>query len=221
MRPTTQFHAPMQAQQELHEQPHCVPLRRKDQVQNMRPMMRQQIPLHPQAQGALQTSPFGMRPDLSQQPTRQTITRTAKPVSGSARYQSRELYQRGQPDGETVRSEVPGAGQQERLPGRGKLPEKHASRAGKVDYIHICDDYPPIVLKALEKAALTSPPSSSSSFSTSSSSGSSNASGTTEEIARTSIGCATPACVTNSPIQFPRHCYAATGARIPRGRTGQ
>jgi hypothetical protein len=95
-------------------------------------------------------------------------------------------------------------GSQRRTPlAKPKSPVKHARRE-KVDFIHICDEYPPIVLEALRKAAPSSPSSSSAS--------SSDTSGTTQEVPRASIPRATPGFADTLPFKFPQYPHAATRA---------
>lgn len=196
---------PIQAYHEPRGQPYHPSLKRKDWLQNMQPMMQQQIPTHWQAQGALRASPSVVYPEMPQQLSRQMIPGKSKFDQDLPRYQPQGMSQYRQPCEESVSSEASGACEQKNLSMRGQSSVEHASRTRRVDYVHICDEYPPIVLEALKKVTPASP--------TASSSSSSNGSGTTQEIPRTSIGCATPDYVTNSPTQFPRYCRFAAGAR--------
>ncbi|USP77614.1 hypothetical protein yc1106_04888 [Curvularia clavata] len=180
----------------------------KSRVQNMQPMMQQQIPMYWQAQDALHASSSVMHPEIPQQTSRQIAPRTSKPDHGLPGYQPQGLSQYHKPHEESVGPEASGAREQN-FSVTGQSPMEHMSGARRVDYIHICDEYPPIVLEALNKVAPASPTASSSTLSSSSS----NGSGTTQEIPRTSIGYATPDYVTSSSIQFPRYCRFATDAR--------
>ena len=79
---------------------------------------------------------------------------------------------------------------------------KRASHVNEVDYIHICDEYPPIVLEAMKKAA--PPPSSVSSSSSASSD-------TTQEVPRVSIPRARPRFA--DPVSFEIPEYPQLGGR--------
>ena len=101
-------------------------------------------------------------------------------------------------------SDIPKASQPRTPPVKPKSAARRARRVERVDFIHICDEYPPIVLEALKKAAPQS--------SSSSSSSSSDTSGTTQEVPRVSIPRATPGFADTLPFEFPQYPHTATRA---------
>jgi hypothetical protein len=95
---------------------------------------------------------------------------------------------------------------------------KGAPKVRQTDYVHVVDEYPPIVQERIKKNA---PPSSSSS----SSSSSSTSTEPPEEVHRTSIPQAASRFVNPTPFQFPSYPYPATRAweaptSYPRQWTG-
>ncbi|KAF2126243.1 hypothetical protein P153DRAFT_399696 [Dothidotthia symphoricarpi CBS 119687] len=78
-------------------------------------------------------------------------------------------------------------------------------RRFETDFIHICDEYPPIILEKLKKAA---PPLQSSSSSSSSSSDDA----TTQEIPRRYIPHSAPRFADPPPFQFPQYPHSSTRA---------
>lgn len=173
-RPTVQLCAPVQVQQQPYT-PRYYPLLWQDQTQNIQSVMRHQTSMHWQAQGTPQVPTYATQTTIPQQPNPQMTMEISEPFQGPSRYQPHMLSQ-----------------PQKCLSAKARSPEKYARKARKVDYIHICDEYPPFVLEALNKAAPSSPPTSSSS---SSSSSLSDGSGTTQEVPRATIPCATAACI--------------------------
>ncbi|KAH9866649.1 hypothetical protein J1614_008342 [Plenodomus biglobosus] len=83
--------------------------------------------------------------------------------------------------------------------------------ADEVDYIHICDELPSIVLKNLKKSATES-------STTSSSSSSSGGSDTTQEVPRVSIPRAGPPAAEGLPSQYPQYSYASARTYAPTTR---
>jgi hypothetical protein len=146
-----------------------------------------QVPMPWQVPGAPQMSPLAMGMPQPPLPHYQP------------QYQSRDPPQYQQPYAKTMTSDAPKTSRQKSLPVKPKSPAKRARRVQQTDYIHICDEYPPFVLKGLKKAA---PPSSSSSSS-------SNSSDTTLEVPRTFIPRPTPKFADASPFQFSQ--YPQTG----------
>ncbi len=116
---------------------------------------------------AAQVPTYAMPVTMPPQPLPQVAPAIPEPA-----YQERQ-----QPYSEIV-SDVYQESQPDRPAQKPKPVLKPARRVNEVDYIHICDDYPPMVLEAMQKSAPEPPPSSSSS---------SDVSGTTEEIPRDSI----------------------------------
>jgi hypothetical protein len=84
-----------------------------------------------------------------------------------------------------------------------KSSTRGAPKVRQTDYVHIVDEYPPIVQERIKKNA---PPSSSSS----SSSSSSTSTEPPEEVYRTSIPQAAPRFVNPTRFQFPSYPYQAT-----------
>ncbi|CAO2651577.1 Nn.00g041470.m01.CDS01 [Neocucurbitaria sp. VM-36] len=97
-------------------------------------------------------------------------------------------------------SDTPKASQSEKPPATPKSPLRQRPTVNKVDYIHVCDEYPPIVTEALKKAEepLTSSPSSSS-----------DTSATTQEVPRASIPRGTRRFADKQPLQFPQYSHIA------------
>jgi hypothetical protein len=152
-----------------------------------------------------QMPPFGIPTAGQQQPFQQMTAMVAEPLQYPPQYQPRDRPYHQQPYTEMMSSDVPKVHQRRTPPVKPKSPAKRARRLEKVDFIHICDEYPPIVLEALKKVA----PSSSSS---SSSSCSSDSSGATQEVPRVSIPRATPGFADTFPFEFPHPPYIAKRA---------
>ncbi|KAF2852642.1 hypothetical protein T440DRAFT_526237 [Plenodomus tracheiphilus IPT5] len=91
-----------------------------------------------------------------------------------------------------------------------KLPPQRKRNRGpaKVDYIHICDELPSIVLKSLKKSTIAT-------STTSSSSDSSGDSSTTQEVPRVSIPRAAPKATDTLPFQYPEYAYNPARPHIP------
>ncbi|KAG9189648.1 hypothetical protein G6011_06516 [Alternaria panax] len=171
------------------------------------PQMQQQLPMSWQAQGVAHMLPFAVSTALPQQAFPEMAVRMPEPLQYPSLYPPQSLP-RGQQYRksytETTGSDVP-KGSPRRTPlAKPKSPAKRARRVEKVDFIHICDEYPPIVLERLKNAA---PPSSSSS-----SSSSSDTSGTTQEVPRASIPRATAGFADTTPFEFPQCPHTATRA---------
>jgi hypothetical protein len=170
--------------------------------------MQQHIPMPWQAQGAAQTPPFAIPTAVPQHPFPQMAARMPEPLQYSPQYptqyqpRGRSHYQ--QPYTETISSDTPKANRRRTPPVKPRSPAKRVHRAEKVDFIHMCDEYPPIVLEALKKATPRS--------SSSSSSSSSDTSGTTLEVPRESIPRATPGFAGTVPFEFPQYPHTATRA---------
>ena len=186
MRPITQLDAP----QQLYRPSYYPVLGRQDQTQGTNLMM----------YGMAQVAPIAMSVAISQQSFPPMTTGIPEPVQYQSQYQARDRTQHRQAYPETASVHLPKTGQNKSPSVKHKLSKK-ARAVVKVDYIHICDEYPPIVQEALNKAA--PPPSSSSSSSASSCS--SETSGTTQEVRRASIPGATPAFTSMPPFQFPQY----------------
>ena len=165
----------------------------------------QQMPVPWQNQVAAQMPPFVMPTGVPQQPFQRMAATMPEPLQYPPQYQPRDRYPHRQPYVETISTDVPRTNHRRTPPVKPKSPTKRARRPEKVDFIHICDKYPPIVLEALKKAA---PPSSSSS----SSSCSSDSSGATQEVPRKSIPRATPGFADTLPFEYPPYPYSATRA---------
>ena len=149
---------------------------------------------------AAQAVPFAMpaaSPQQPQQPQPQTATAMPEPAYYPQQYQH--------PHAETCWDGLR-ANQPERRHQRSKPSPESARRVNEVDYIHICDEYPPIVLEALERS-VPAPSSSSSS--------SSDVSGTTQEVPRASTPRATTRSANTQPIPYPQYPQLATPAWIP------
>jgi hypothetical protein len=165
------------------------------------PQIQQQIPMPWQAQGVAHMPPFAMPTAVPQQPFPQMAARMPKPLQYRPQYQTREQPHFRQPYTGTINSDVPKANQRRTPPTKSKSPGRRARRVEKVDFIHICDEYPPIVLEALKKATPQS--------SSSSSSSSSAASSTTQEVPRVPIPQAAPGFADTLPFEFPRYPHTA------------
>ncbi|KAF1847464.1 uncharacterized protein K460DRAFT_58686 [Cucurbitaria berberidis CBS 394.84] len=144
--------------------------------------------LHQQVRG----QPFAMPVAVPQQPF------SPKPTAMPESTQFQRQYQ--QPCTETCSDTVKDS-HSEKPPARPKPPPRYRCSVNEVDYIHICDEYPQIVLEALNKAE--APPSSSSSSATSS---------TTQEVPRPSIPRAAPRAADNAVFEFPQYPHLATRA---------
>ncbi|PZC92988.1 hypothetical protein A1F95_07611 [Pyrenophora tritici-repentis] len=161
-------------------------------------------PMPWQIQGVAQMVPLAMPMAMPQQPYPQIATRMPEPAQHQPPYQALDRPQHRQAYPETTISHVPKAG-------RHKNPEVKQRGAKKVrpveqvDYIHICDEYPPIVQEALKKTAPRP-------CSSSSSSCSSEKSDSTQEVPRASIPRATPAFTSIPPFQFPQYPQMSTRA---------
>ena len=90
--------------------------------------------------------------------------------------------------------------QPEKPPATPKSPLRHRPIVNEVDYIHVCDEYPPIVIEALKKAEEPF---------MSSSSSSSDTSATTQEVPRASIPRGTRRFADKPPLQFPQYSHIA------------
>ncbi|EOA83472.1 uncharacterized protein SETTUDRAFT_180608 [Exserohilum turcica Et28A] len=176
-----QLSAPLQPQQLPYGQSYHPPLGWPDQARNMQP------------QGAHPAVPFAMQSAIPQPPLPQIAINMAGPVQYPPRYQPQRGSLDWQPYHEPGGSGAAIANQHKSSSAKASSAAKQARRAEKVDYIHICDEYPPMVLEALRKAAPRSPTSSSSPSS-------SDVSGTTQEVPRTSVPCATPNLAKNSRL---------------------
>ena len=157
--------------------------------------------------GMAQVAPIAMSTAIPQQSIPQMTTRMQEPAQYQSQYQARDRMQHRQACPKTASSHMSKTSRDTSPMVKHKLPKK-ARAVEKVDYIHICNEYPPIVQEALKTAA--TPPSSSSS--SSSSSCSSERSGTTQEIHRASIPRATPAFTSMPPFQFPQYPQMTTRA---------
>jgi len=174
------------------------------------PGITQRMPVSWQSQVAAQMPPFSMPTSAPQQPFQQMAATMPEPIQYPPQYQPRDRHQHRQPYAETMSTDVPKTNHHRTPPVKPKSPAKRARRHEKVDFIDICDEYPPIVLEGLKKEALkkAAPPSSSSS----SSSCSSDPSGATQEVPRESIPRATPGFADTLPFEYPPHPYSATRA---------
>jgi len=173
------------------------------------PGITQRMPVSWQNQVAAQMPSFAMPTGVPQQPFQQTAATMPEPIQYPPQYQPRDRYPHRQPYAETMSTDVPKTNHRRTPPVKPKSPAKRPRRHEKVDFIHICDEYPPIVLEALKEAApkKAAPPSSSSS-----SSCSSDPSGATQEVPRESIPRATPGFADTLPFEYPPHPYSATRA---------
>lgn len=154
------------------------------------PMLYPQIP----GQGGAHMPPFAMPAAVPLQSFSPKATAMPEPAHYQHQYQ--------QPYAETC-SDALKEGQPEKPPARRKPPRKRRPTVDEVDYIHICDEYPPMVLDALNKAEERPP---------SSSSGSSDTSDTTQEVPRASIPQGIPHVSDHAPFQFPQYPTLATRA---------
>jgi hypothetical protein len=209
--PMMQMNVPIQPYQQPYGQsfgqPYYPPIGWQDPAQGAGQMLYPQPPMQPQmpspwqAQGAAQMSPFTMPAVMPRQPLPQMPTRMPEPVQYQPRHHARDRPQYRHAHTE-MRSDTTKTSQQSSLPVKKKYPTKRARKVEEVDYIHICDEYPPIVLDTLGKEAPLSP---------SSSSSSSESSGTTQEVPRASIPTAKPG-FADLPFQFPQYPHLATRA---------
>ncbi|KAF1938092.1 hypothetical protein EJ02DRAFT_514778 [Clathrospora elynae] len=204
-RPTIQINPPMQ--NPLYGQPYYPVIGWQEYPQQM---MHPQMSMPWQSQGAPQISPYAMPATVPQQPLPQMAAAIPEPARYPPQYR--------QPYGE-IYSEAPKSNQPRSSPARPKSPRKRGRRVNKVDFFHICDEYPPFIREALKKEAPSS----------SISSSSSSVSGTTQEVPRDSIPQATPGFADTLPFQFPQYPHQASRAynaptSFPRqwmgGRTG-
>ncbi|CAN9292496.1 unnamed protein product [Alternaria alternata] len=159
--------------------------------------IQQQIPVPWQTQGVAHMPPFAMPTAVPQQLFPQMTARMPEPQHPTQyppQCQPREQPNYRQTYTETMSSDIPKASQPRTPPVKPKSAARRARRVERVDFIHICDEYPPIVLEALKKAAPQS--------SSSSSSSSSDTSGTTQEVPRVSIPRATPGFADTLPFEF-------------------
>lgn len=147
-------------------------------------------------QGAAQAS----RPTMPAAALQQPFTQKAPAMNEPSHYQRQ--YQH--PHGET-RSDTRQGSQREKPSATSKSAQRQRATPKQVDYIHICDEYPPIILEALKKneGPYSSPCSSSSSSS-------SDTSATTQEVPRASIPRSTPRFANKLPFQFPQYSHLAT-----------
>lgn len=169
--------------------------------------IQQQIPVPWQTQGVAHMPPFAMPTAVPQQLFPQMTARMPEPQHPTQyppQCQPREQPNYRQTYTETMSSDIPKASQPRTPPVKPKSAARRARRVERVDFIHICDEYPPIVLEALKKAAPQS--------SSSSSSSSSDTSGTTQEVPRVSISRATPGFADTLPFEFPQYPHTATRA---------
>jgi hypothetical protein len=158
--------------------------------------------MYPQAN--LHTSPFMMP---QQQTPRMAMPVPESMVSSRSTHHKRERKEYA----ERPLERQPKAAQTKPKPAA-----RGAPKVRQTDYVHIVDEYPPIVQERIKKNA---PPSSSSSSSSSSSTE------PPEEVHRTSIPQAAPRFVNPTPFQFPSYPYPATRAweapiSYPRQWTG-
>ncbi|KAF1831460.1 hypothetical protein BDW02DRAFT_54997 [Decorospora gaudefroyi] len=179
--------------------------------------LQSQVPMPWPAQGAAGMSPFVMPMVAPQQPLPQMTAQIPEPVQYPPQYQARPQPQYQKPYAETMTSDAPKASQRDSSSFKARPPAKRMRPVEQVNYIHICDEYPPFVQEALKKAAPPSPSSSSSS--------SSDSSGTTQEVPRASIPRAKPGFADTLPFQFPQYPQMATRAwnaprSYPRQWTG-
>ena len=203
-RPMMPFYAPLQAQETYGRQ--CYPsLGWEEQAQNLQPMMQQQVPMPWRAQGAVQMPPLAMPATVPPQPLHHAKTQMPGYAQHPPQHLPRGKAQSRRPYAETSHSDAPKADQQEGSCIEAESPTKRERRVDRVDYIHICDEYPPIVLEALKKAAPPSP-------SSSTSSSSSDTTTSTQEVPRTTIPRATPGFAETLPFQFPQYPHVATRA---------
>jgi hypothetical protein len=137
---------------------------------------------HPYTQDGRLTSPFTM---LAARPVLSSMPRAPN-------------YQKPPRKAYTVRSQL----QVKSQPAR-----KDNLRTRKTDYIHIVDDYPPIVKEAIMKAA-SQPPTSSSS------SGSTISTEPAEEVHRKTIPQATPQFADTLPLQFPQSSQPTNQTKV-------
>ena len=147
-----------------------------------------------------QMAPLTMPGPTPQQPFPQMVAKIPQAAHYQTPYQAHDGSRHRQAYVETG-SHTPKTGRSKSPTVKPKYPKK-ARPVGKVDYIYICDEYPPIIQEALKKAA---PPPSSSSCS-------SETSGTTEEVLRANIPRATAGFTTVPPFQFPQYPQVATRA---------
>lgn len=156
-------------------------------------MYGQQMPW--QNYGMAQMTPLTM----PQQPFPQMAARIPEPAQHQTPYQTHDGSRHQQAH---VEIDTPKTGRRKSTTVKPEFTKK-APPVEKVDYIYICDEYPPIIQEALKRAAPR--PSSSSSCS-------SETSGTTEEVLRANIPRATPGFTTVPPLQFPQYPQMATRA---------
>ncbi|KAF1917357.1 hypothetical protein BDU57DRAFT_537049 [Ampelomyces quisqualis] len=147
--------------------------------------------MYPQAyqQYVPRAAPIAMQPPIVQQ--------QAMPTPSSL--SSMPSYQKHPRRAHTERSEAPS---------KSKHAPKEGPRVRKTDYIHIVDDYPPIVKEAIKKAA---PPR----HSTSASSTSSTSTEPAEEVPRKTIPQVTPRFAEPPPFPFPQYPHLAPRAWDP------
>ncbi|KNG48241.1 hypothetical protein DDE82_005432 [Stemphylium lycopersici] len=205
------LHTPVQAQQETYGR-QCYPsLGWQEQAQGLQ--QQQQVPMSYQAQGAVRMPPLAMPAVVHPQPLRHAKTQMPEPEHAHylPQHSPQRKTQSRRPYAETLHSDVPKSDHQEGSPVEAESSTKRERRVDRVNYIHICDEYPPIVLEALKRAALPSP------LSSSSSSNSSDTSTSTQEVPRTTIPCATPGFAETLPFQCPQYPHVATRAwKTPR-----
>jgi hypothetical protein len=153
-----------------------------------------QMPGQPYTKGAPPLESYAMPAPL---PSYQ-----AQPVPSLA--SSMPAYQKSARNARTQRPEVKSRSRLRQVP-------KDGTRVRTTDYIHIVDDYPPIVKEAIRKAAQNQEPVLSSAMSSTESSTSTEP---VEEVPRVSLPRAVPRFADSSPFPSPQHPHLATQAWI-------